>query len=76
MDKVAEDMVGELLVAAVRFAGDDDDFSSGLDVAVSIADGVLVEHNVDLGLDVVSARKEGDNNWMCSFRECQKWFEN
>ena len=43
MEKVAEDVVGELLVAAVRFAGDDDDFSSGLDVAVSIANGVLVE---------------------------------
>ena len=67
MEKVAEDVVGELLVAAVGFAGDDDDFSSGLHVAVSIANGVL---------DVISDRKEGDNNWMCSFRECQKWFEN
>ena len=43
MEKVAEDLIGELLVAAVRFAGDDDDFSSGLDVAVSIANSVLVE---------------------------------
>ena len=61
-------MIGELelLVATVGFAGDDDDFSSGLDVAVSIANGVLVEHKVGLGSDVFSARpdeaEEGQNS--------------
>ena len=63
-------MVGELLVAAVRFAGDDDDFSSGIDVAVSISNGVLVEHKVGLGLDVVSARPDEAEEDQNSDQKC------
>ena len=85
MEKVAEDLVGELLVAAVGFfgfAGDDDDFSSGIDVPVSIASGVLAEHKPRLAWTWMSLimvptslnysliiLKEGDNKLMCSFRE-------
>ena len=50
VEKVAKNLVGDVLVC-VKLARSDDDLGSYFDITVSIADGIFVNHKVCLSLD-------------------------